>query len=94
MTICSAAVGDSTKISVINALGVNVMLERADNVPETGNFAERDLIINGESKALETDLMATNGVLHVIDTALTTRSGTCMLHSACRFRKRSIVPIS
>lgn len=80
MTLCSAAVADGTKTSVINALGVNVMFERADNdtdsARESENDNEGDLIINGESKVLESDLMATNGVLHIIDTVLTTESGT------------------
>lgn len=75
LTFCSAAVSDLTKISVKNSLGENVIFERADN--ETERYNEGDLIINGESsKVLETDLMATNGVLHIIDTPLTNRTGT------------------
>lgn len=74
MTLCSAAVDDFTKVSVTNALGVNVIFERADN--ETEHYNEGDLIINGESKVFETDLMATNGVMHIIDGVLTNRTGT------------------
>lgn len=94
MTLCSAAVADGTKTSVINALGVAVMFERADNDTDsdrdTENDTEGDLIINGESKIIETDLMATNGVLHIIDTVLTTESGTYKLQCYPRFSKRCI----
>lgn len=92
LTFCSVAVVDGAKTSAINEMGERMNLERVD-VPksstdassEAGDLAgKKSIMINGKSEVTETDIMATNGVMHVIDTILPTESSlplTSMLQS-------------
>lgn len=86
MTFCSAAVVNDAKTGAINTLGLKINLERAENSKEQQQSRNIELsdkntddtlpiLVNGEAQMLESDIMATNGVLHVIDTVLTTESG-------------------
>lgn len=90
MTFCSVAVVDGAKTSAINAMGERMSLERiegskdkSEKATEADDLAMRkkensDMVkpiqINGKAEIIETDLMATNGVMHVIDTLLPTES--------------------
>lgn len=82
MTFCSAAVSDKAKTNTLNLLGEKLLFERqfseqANNGSESQDLAaESDIVINKQAKVTESDLMATNGVLHVIDMVLETDSGT------------------
>lgn len=82
MTFCSVAVVDGAKTSAINTMGEKMSMERVE-VPkestETPSEAEdlagrKAIMINGKSEVVESDIMATNGVMHVIDTLLPTES--------------------
>lgn len=72
---------DKAKTNTLNLLGEKLLFER--QVSEQANATESqdltgdsDILINKQAKVTESDLMATNGVLHVIDTVLQTDSGT------------------
>lgn len=94
MTFCSVAVVDGAKTSAINTMGEKMSMERIE-VPKatsdspSANEAEdlagrKAILINGKSEMIESDIMATNGVMHVIDTLLPTESSlplTSMLES-------------
>lgn len=82
MTFCTAAVVDHAKTGARNTLGLKINLERVENNQSqtrdmevadlTGN---KNIMVNGEAIIVEKDIMGTNGVIHVIDTVLTTESG-------------------
>lgn len=83
MTFCSVAVVDDAKTSAINLLGEKMNLERvasahreSSNVlSEAEDLAATDSIeINGNAHVIESDIMATNGVIHIVDTLLPTES--------------------
>lgn len=84
MTFCSAAVVSNASTNAFNSLGLMVKLERkqeaktaeSDNeiADLTGDVVE-NILVNGVSKITETDIMATNGVMHVLDTVLETETG-------------------
>lgn len=80
MTFCSAAVVEHTKTSAINWLGEKMNMERTSNAihkegTEAADLAGKKTIqINGKSNIIETDLMATNGVIHIVDELLPTDS--------------------
>lgn len=75
LTFCSAAViDDDSRVSAYNILGERMTLERSSETDEnstdneintSSNDSPMDIIINGESRMIEGDFMATNGVLHV-----------------------------
>lgn len=96
MTFCSAAVFEGAKTNVLNKLGERMMLELkeqtkkesdAENVTpsEVEDLVGKKLItIDGKAQIVEPDVMATNGVMHVIDALLPTDSSlplTSMLES-------------
>lgn len=82
MTFCSVAVVDGAKTSAINTMGEKMNLERVE-LPKSSTessseaaalVATKSIVINGKSEITETDIMATNGVMHVIDSLLPTDS--------------------
>lgn len=85
LTFCSVAVVDGAKTSAINAMGERMTLERIEEPKEKSEKSEKSteandkvknkpIQINGKAEIIETDIMATNGVMHVIDTLLPTES--------------------
>lgn len=93
MTFCSVAVVEGAKTSAVNTMGERMNLERASakkSATESPSEAEdlvdktKPIVINGKSEITESDIMATNGVMHVVDTILETDSSlplTSMLAS-------------
>lgn len=82
MSFCSVAVVDGVRTGAENYLGLKLNLERADastDEPNENEIADltgiKSIIINGKAKIIESDIVGTNGVLHVIDTVLPTESG-------------------
>ncbi len=82
MSFCSVAVVDGVRTGAENHLGLRLSLERADSATDAANENEiadltgiKSIIINGKAKIVETDIVGTNGILHVIDTVLPTESG-------------------
>jgi hypothetical protein len=75
LTFCSAAViDDDSRVSAYNILGERMTLERATTNDENSTDNEinttpiestMNILINGKSRMIEGDFMATNGVLHV-----------------------------
>lgn len=75
LTFCSAAViDDDSRVSAYNILGERMTLERATTTDEnstdneintTTDESPMNILINGKSRMVEGDFMATNGVLHV-----------------------------
>lgn len=83
MTFCSVAVVDDAKTSAINLLGEKMNFERVAPAPKESSNAlseAEDLAgtnaieINGNAHVIESDIIATNGVIHIIDTLLSTES--------------------
>lgn len=83
MTFCSVAVVDDAKTSAINLLGEKMNLERVAAVQKESSNAlseaedlagAKAIEINGKAHVIETDIMATNGVVHIVDTLLPTES--------------------
>lgn len=80
LTFCSSAIANDAKTSAYNLLGEKLEMEMADEAQRRdGNEIadmtdQHDLMINGESRIMEADLMGVNGVIHVIDTILPTES--------------------
>lgn len=100
MTFCSVAVVDGAKTSAINTMGERMTLERVSTPKATttttttsSNSASeaedlagsiKNIRINDKSQIIETDIMATNGVMHIVDSILETDSSlplTSMLES-------------
>lgn len=82
MTFCSVAVVEDSKTSAINLLGEKMNMERVasgatkkNEGTEAADLAGiKSIQINGKSNMIESDIMATNGVIHVVDTLLPTDS--------------------
>lgn len=84
MTFCSVAVVDDAKTSAINVLGEKMNLERVAPAPkempagvqsEAEDLAGVKLIeINHKARVIESDIMATNGVIHVVDAVMSSES--------------------
>ncbi|GAB0094832.1 transforming growth factor-beta-induced protein ig-h3 [Sergentomyia squamirostris] len=94
LTFCSCAVVDTVMTNTYNLLDQKMIFERVGGQQKSGeDVAEsevadmagvREIVINGLAKMTEADIMATNGVIHVIDTVIPTESGmpiTSMLTS-------------
>lgn len=87
MTFCSMAVAPMTKTNAQNSLGESMQFEHADSSKESvrensaEDDAEGDIVINDEANIIMADVMGTNGVLHIIDTVLSTESGRFILCS-------------
>lgn len=96
LTFCSSAVLDSeAKVSAYNMLGEKMIFEREAEVsgadkttneikPERLTKSGAPILINDKAYITEEDLMATNGVVHVVDVVLETQRGlpiTTMLNS-------------
>lgn len=83
MTFCSVAVVEGAKTSAVNTMGERMNLERV-TVPKTTSESPSEaedlvggtnsIVINGKSEITESDIMATNGVMHVVNTILETDS--------------------
>lgn len=70
---------EKAKTNTFNILGDRLMFERKEeeNATESQDLAKQaDIVINKQARVTEADLMATNGVLHVIDTVLETDAAT------------------
>lgn len=76
LTFCSSAViDDDSRVSAYNILGERMTLERATTTDDENstdneintitNESPMNILINGKSRMIEGDFMATNGVLHV-----------------------------
>lgn len=81
LTFCGAAVVEKAKTNTFNILGDRLLFERQtaeeENATETQDLSRQsEIVINKLARVTEADLMATNGVLHVIDTVLETSSAT------------------
>uniref|UniRef100_A0A7G3B1I8 Putative transforming growth factor-beta-induced protein ig-h3-like isoform x1 n=1 Tax=Lutzomyia longipalpis TaxID=7200 RepID=A0A7G3B1I8_LUTLO len=94
LTFCSCAVVNTVMTHTYNLLDQKMTFERLDGekeekeTPEASEVADmtstREITVNGLAKITEADIMATNGVIHVIDTVIPTESGmpiTSMLSS-------------
>lgn len=95
LTFCSAAVFEGAKTHVVNKLGERMMLELKDSKKESETesvtksevedlVGKKLITIDGKAQIIEPDVMATNGVMHVIDSLLPTDSSlpiTSMLES-------------
>lgn len=96
MTFCSAAVFEGAKTNIVNKLGERMILELKDSSKKSGDaevttpsevedlVGKKLITIDGKAQILEPDVMAANGVMHVIDTLLPTDSSlplTSMLDS-------------
>lgn len=83
LTFCSVAVVDDAKTTAVNVLGERMTMERAKKTSEdTKKESEIDdmndskaISVNGKAQIVESDIMAVNGVIHVIDNLLPTDSG-------------------
>lgn len=93
LTFCTAAVADNeAKVSAYNLLGEKMIFERSTNNSDDDKTtneirpeaSEASIMINEKARIVENDIMGTNGVVHIIDTVLETKSGlpiTTMLAS-------------
>lgn len=92
MTFCSVAVVEGAKTSAMNKMGERIQFERveppkssSESPSEAVDLAgTKAILINGKAEVSETDIMATNGVMHVVDSVLPTDSSlplTSMLES-------------
>lgn len=86
LTFCSAAViDDDSRVSAYNILGERMTLERSSNendenatdneINKKTNESPMNILINGKSRMVEADYMATNGVLHVSLSSKNSRMG-------------------
>uniref|UniRef100_A0A7G3B0L3 Putative transforming growth factor-beta-induced protein ig-h3-like isoform x1 n=1 Tax=Lutzomyia longipalpis TaxID=7200 RepID=A0A7G3B0L3_LUTLO len=85
LTFCSCAVVNTVMTHTYNLLDQKMTFERLDGekeekeTPEASEVADmtstKEITVNGLAKITEADIMATNGVIHVIDTVIPTESG-------------------
>lgn len=79
ITFCSLAAVNGVKTTTYNMLNEKLEFEYASmaktEVEDMSSKKEQRLKINGVATIGETDLMGTNGVVHVIDSVLSTDSG-------------------
>lgn len=79
ITFCSCAVASGTKTSTFNILDEKIRFDKSETKVQETELADlsglKDIIINGNVRLLTADLMATNGVVHIIDTIIPTESG-------------------
>lgn len=87
LTFCTPAVADDeAKVSAYNILGEKMIFERLTNKsddekatneirPEVPSKSGAPIVINEKARIVENDIMGTNGVVHIIDTVLETKSG-------------------
>lgn len=79
ITFCSLAAINGVKTTTYNLLSEKLEFEYASmaktELDDMSNKKDQRLMINGVANLQETDLMGTNGVVHVIDTVLSTDSG-------------------
>ncbi|XP_059609251.1 transforming growth factor-beta-induced protein ig-h3 [Phlebotomus argentipes] len=90
LTFCSCAVLNTVMTNTYNLLDQKMTFERveAEKATEESEIADmtatKEITVNGMAKMTESDIMATNGVIHVIDNVIPTESGmpiTSMLSS-------------
>lgn len=96
MTFCSAAVFEGAKTNIVNKLGERMILEMKEPTKKDGEtgtttpsevedlVGKKTITIDGKAQIIEPDVMAANGVMHVIDSLLPTDSSlplTSMLES-------------
>lgn len=79
MSFCSVAAVEGVRTSAENYLGHKLSLEREASATNENEIADltgvKSIIINGKAKVVESDIVGTNGILHVVDTVLPTESG-------------------
>lgn len=79
MSFCSVAAVEGVRTSAENYLGHKLSLEREASATNENEIADltgvKNIIINGKAKVVESDIVGTNGILHVVDTVLPTESG-------------------
>lgn len=82
ITFCSCAVASGTKTSTFNILDEKIRFDRSESTEDKVQATEladlsglKDIVINGNVRMLTADLMATNGVVHIIDTIIPTETG-------------------
>lgn len=85
LTFCSSAVvDDEAKVSAYNMLGEKMIFERSvrqvddkatNEIQSESESQTYPILINEKARIVERDLMATNGVVHVINAVLETQSG-------------------
>ncbi|XP_037949137.1 transforming growth factor-beta-induced protein ig-h3 isoform X2 [Teleopsis dalmanni] len=78
LTFCSAASIAGAKTSAFNLLGEPLRFNKSKSAQEKSEVAdlvnESYITINNAAKIIEPDVMGTNGVLHIVDTILSTES--------------------
>lgn len=75
LTFCSVASVPGAKTTAYNLLGEPMRFNRSKLAGEaTALEKSQPIVINGMAKVVETDIMGTNGVLHVIDTIMPTET--------------------
>lgn len=83
LTFCGAAVVEKAKTNTFNLLGERLFFERTsagaaaeskENNDASDSTDDLRIIINKQATIKEADLMASNGVMHIIDTLLETDS--------------------
>lgn len=96
ITFCSLAAINGVKTTTYNLLSEKLEFEYASmaktEVEDMSNKKNYQLKINKVATVQETDLMGTNGVVHVIDTVLSTESGmpisnTLSVHNMTIFKQ-------
>ncbi|XP_058821711.1 transforming growth factor-beta-induced protein ig-h3 isoform X2 [Topomyia yanbarensis] len=79
ITFCSLAAVNGVKTTTYNLLSEKLEFEHVSmgktETEDMSNKKSQHLRINGVATVQESDLMGTNGVVHVIDTVLSTNSG-------------------
>lgn len=79
LTFCSVAVVSDAKTTAYNLLGHPMSFERS--TPDDNQMQEiadltgvQDILVNGQARIIESDIMGTNGVVHIIDTIMPTET--------------------
>lgn len=77
LTFCTVASVAGAKTTAYNLLGEPMRFNRS-KLSEEGKAEEQPVIINDIAKIMESDIMGSNGVMHVIDTIMPTESALPM----------------
>lgn len=83
-TLCSAAVPKSGQVVSTHNMAKDIVTLKSSNMELEGNSVSRKkdsiriIRVNDDAAIERADIVATNGVIHIVDKVMVPESGTCL----------------